>query len=136
MRHEPCHFNLLQNFKNNSLLSHESEVNKLQEEGDRLIELKHPASATIQVTGAVLHSQLEASTAKLIHVSVPGSKRYSAGRVAEIPQLVHLSRNPFGQRGGVQAGKHATVCRVPSWGGRLTRRSRMMDSAESSSIRM
>uniref|UniRef100_A0A665XA62 Desmoplakin SH3 domain-containing protein n=1 Tax=Echeneis naucrates TaxID=173247 RepID=A0A665XA62_ECHNA len=37
-----------ENFKNNSLLSHESEVNKIQDEGDRLIELKHPASATIQ----------------------------------------------------------------------------------------
>ncbi|KAM3624301.1 uncharacterized protein V6R79_021794 [Siganus canaliculatus] len=37
-----------ENFKNNSLLSHEGEVNKLQEEGDRLIEMKHPASATIQ----------------------------------------------------------------------------------------
>lgn len=37
-----------ENFKNNSLLSHESEVNKLQEEGDRLVEMKHPASATIQ----------------------------------------------------------------------------------------
>uniref|UniRef100_A0A7N6F839 Envoplakin a n=1 Tax=Anabas testudineus TaxID=64144 RepID=A0A7N6F839_ANATE len=37
-----------ENFKNNSLLSHESEVNKLQDEGDRLVELKHPASATIQ----------------------------------------------------------------------------------------
>ncbi|KAK2816825.1 hypothetical protein Q5P01_025016 [Channa striata] len=37
-----------ENFKNNSLLSHESEVNKLQDEGDRLIELKHPASVTIQ----------------------------------------------------------------------------------------
>ncbi|XP_061534705.1 envoplakin a [Phycodurus eques] len=37
-----------ENFKNNSLLSHESEVNKFQDEGDRLIELKHPASATIQ----------------------------------------------------------------------------------------
>lgn len=48
-----CNFlsliNLSQNFKNNSLLSHESEVNKLQEEGDRLIDMKHPASATIQV---------------------------------------------------------------------------------------
>ncbi|XP_044046418.1 envoplakin a [Siniperca chuatsi] len=37
-----------ENFKNNSLLSHESEVNKLQDEGDKLIELKHPAKATIQ----------------------------------------------------------------------------------------
>uniref|UniRef100_A0A3Q3MXH4 Envoplakin a n=1 Tax=Mastacembelus armatus TaxID=205130 RepID=A0A3Q3MXH4_9TELE len=35
-------------FKNNSLLSHESDVNKFQDEGDRLIELKHPATATIQ----------------------------------------------------------------------------------------
>ncbi|XP_067228760.1 envoplakin [Chanodichthys erythropterus] len=37
-----------ENFKNNSLLSHESEVNKLQDDGDRLIELKHPAASTIQ----------------------------------------------------------------------------------------
>ncbi|XP_069553264.1 envoplakin a [Brachyistius frenatus] len=37
-----------ENFKNNSLLLHESEVNKLQDEGDRIIELKHPASATIK----------------------------------------------------------------------------------------
>uniref|UniRef100_A0AAZ3S7X7 Desmoplakin SH3 domain-containing protein n=1 Tax=Oncorhynchus tshawytscha TaxID=74940 RepID=A0AAZ3S7X7_ONCTS len=37
-----------ENFKNNSLLSHESEVNKLQDDGDRLLELKHPASTTIQ----------------------------------------------------------------------------------------
>uniref|UniRef100_A0A8K9WWJ2 Envoplakin a n=1 Tax=Oncorhynchus mykiss TaxID=8022 RepID=A0A8K9WWJ2_ONCMY len=37
-----------ENFKNNSLLSHESEVNKLQDDGDRLVELKHPASTTIQ----------------------------------------------------------------------------------------
>ncbi|XP_061584772.1 envoplakin-like [Cololabis saira] len=37
-----------ENFKSNSLLNHEGEVNNLQDEGDRLIELKHPASATIQ----------------------------------------------------------------------------------------
>ncbi|XP_047435288.1 envoplakin a [Mugil cephalus] len=37
-----------ENFKNNSLLSHESEVNRLQDEGDRFIELKHPASDTIK----------------------------------------------------------------------------------------
>ncbi|KAJ8002050.1 hypothetical protein DPEC_G00175780 [Dallia pectoralis] len=35
-------------FKNNSLLAHETEVNRLQDDGDRLIELKHPASTTIQ----------------------------------------------------------------------------------------
>uniref|UniRef100_A0A3P8XQV6 Envoplakin a n=1 Tax=Esox lucius TaxID=8010 RepID=A0A3P8XQV6_ESOLU len=35
-------------FKDNSLLAHESEVNRLQDDGDRLIELKHPASTTIQ----------------------------------------------------------------------------------------
>ncbi|KAJ8399686.1 hypothetical protein AAFF_G00407910 [Aldrovandia affinis] len=37
-----------ENFKNNSLLSHETEVNKLQDDGDRLMEMKHPASDTIQ----------------------------------------------------------------------------------------
>ncbi|KAG5853745.1 hypothetical protein ANANG_G00029530 [Anguilla anguilla] len=38
-----------ENFKNNSLLAHESEVNKLQDDGDRLIEMKHPASETIKL---------------------------------------------------------------------------------------
>ncbi|XP_023119453.1 envoplakin a [Amphiprion ocellaris] len=37
-----------ENFKSNSLLSHEGEVNKVQDEGDRLIELKHPAAAMIK----------------------------------------------------------------------------------------
>ncbi|KAK9539963.1 hypothetical protein VZT92_002442 [Zoarces viviparus] len=37
-----------ENFKNNNLLLHESEVNRLQDEGERLIALKHPASDTIQ----------------------------------------------------------------------------------------
>ncbi|KAI5108835.1 envoplakin [Silurus meridionalis] len=37
-----------ENFKNNSLLSHETEVNKLQDDGERLIEMKHPAPNTIQ----------------------------------------------------------------------------------------
>ncbi|XP_073727004.1 envoplakin a isoform X1 [Misgurnus anguillicaudatus] len=37
-----------ENFKNNSLLSHESEVNKLQDDGNRLIELKHPAATIIE----------------------------------------------------------------------------------------
>uniref|UniRef100_UPI003AAD0C66 envoplakin-like n=1 Tax=Centroberyx gerrardi TaxID=166262 RepID=UPI003AAD0C66 len=35
-------------FKNNGLLAHESETNQLQEEGDRLIGMKHPGSPTIQ----------------------------------------------------------------------------------------
>uniref|UniRef100_A0A672YTR1 Uncharacterized protein n=1 Tax=Sphaeramia orbicularis TaxID=375764 RepID=A0A672YTR1_9TELE len=46
-----------ENFKNNSLLSHESEVNKLQDEGDRLIELKHPASSTIQAQRDAVRSE-------------------------------------------------------------------------------
>ncbi|XP_056315758.1 envoplakin a [Danio aesculapii] len=37
-----------ESFKNNSLLAHETEVNKLQDDGDRLIELKHPAASTVQ----------------------------------------------------------------------------------------
>ncbi|KAI1896733.1 hypothetical protein AGOR_G00097840 [Albula goreensis] len=38
-----------ENFKNNGLLSHETEVNKLQDDADRLVEMKHPASDTIQM---------------------------------------------------------------------------------------
>ncbi|KAL6103378.1 evpl [Pungitius sinensis] len=34
-------------FKNNGLLAHETEINKLQGEGDRLVETKHPGSSTI-----------------------------------------------------------------------------------------
>ncbi|KPP79310.1 envoplakin-like [Scleropages formosus] len=37
-----------ENFKNNSLLAHESDVNTLQDDGDRLIEMKHPASGIIE----------------------------------------------------------------------------------------
>ncbi|XP_035985507.1 envoplakin [Fundulus heteroclitus] len=37
-----------ENFKNNGLLTHESEVNRLQDEGERLVELNHPASEAIQ----------------------------------------------------------------------------------------
>lgn len=40
----------MQKFKNNGLLAHESEVNKLQDEGDRLVEIvKHPGSPAITV---------------------------------------------------------------------------------------
>ncbi|TSK62590.1 Envoplakin [Bagarius yarrelli] len=46
-----------ENFKNNSLLSHESEVNKLQDDGDRLIELKHPAAKTIQAHRDTLRNE-------------------------------------------------------------------------------
>lgn len=43
-------FDIIQKFKNNGLLAHESEVNKLQDEGDRLVEfVKHPGSAAITV---------------------------------------------------------------------------------------
>ncbi|XP_054464216.1 envoplakin [Anoplopoma fimbria] len=35
-------------FKNNGLIAHESEINKLQGEGDRLVEMKHPGSSTIK----------------------------------------------------------------------------------------
>ncbi|CAJ1053649.1 envoplakin a [Xyrichtys novacula] len=46
-----------ENFKNNNLLSHENEVNKLQDEGDRLIDMKHPASAAIQTQRDALRNE-------------------------------------------------------------------------------
>lgn len=39
----------LQDFKSNELLSQEEFVNHLQDDGDRMIELKHPAVKPIQV---------------------------------------------------------------------------------------
>ncbi|XP_027874210.1 envoplakin [Xiphophorus couchianus] len=48
MLHPPDIRRHYENFKNNGLLFHESEVNRLQHEGERLIELNHPASETIQ----------------------------------------------------------------------------------------
>lgn len=39
----------LQDFKSNDLLSQEEFVNHLQDDGDRMIELKHPAIKPIQV---------------------------------------------------------------------------------------
>lgn len=39
----------VQKFKNNGLLAHETEVNQLQAEGDRLGQTNHPGSPTIKV---------------------------------------------------------------------------------------
>ncbi|XP_019732075.1 envoplakin a [Hippocampus comes] len=55
-----------ENFKNNSLLSHESEVNKLQDEGDRLIENKHPASALIQAQRDTVRNEWQ----KFLHLCI------------------------------------------------------------------
>lgn len=38
----------LQKFKKSALLAHERDINKLQDEGDRLVEARHPASAAIK----------------------------------------------------------------------------------------
>lgn len=46
----------IQKFKNNGLLAHESEVNKLQDEGDQLVEvIKHPGSPAITVCLPITH---------------------------------------------------------------------------------
>lgn len=39
----------IQKFKTSGLLAHESEINKLKEEGDRLVGMKHPGSPTVKV---------------------------------------------------------------------------------------
>ncbi|XP_076871991.1 envoplakin a [Brachyhypopomus gauderio] len=46
-----------ENFKSNSLLSHESEVNKLQDDGDRLVEMQHPAADTIQAQRDIVRNE-------------------------------------------------------------------------------
>ncbi|TWW69236.1 Envoplakin 210 kDa cornified envelope precursor protein [Takifugu flavidus] len=48
-------------FKNNGLLAHESEVNKLQDEGDRLVEIiKHPGSPAITVHRNAMQNEWQA----------------------------------------------------------------------------
>ncbi|KAK2833848.1 hypothetical protein Q5P01_017737 [Channa striata] len=47
-------------FKNNGLLAHESEVNKLQEEGDRLLGMKHPGSSTIKAHSDTVQAEWQA----------------------------------------------------------------------------
>lgn len=44
-------------FKTNTLLTHESETNQLQMDGDRLIEMKHPASSTIRAHSDALQNE-------------------------------------------------------------------------------
>uniref|UniRef100_A0AAY4A5U4 Envoplakin n=1 Tax=Denticeps clupeoides TaxID=299321 RepID=A0AAY4A5U4_9TELE len=46
-------------FKNNNLLSHETEVNKLQDDGEHLLELKHPANRTIQAQRDAVRKEWE-----------------------------------------------------------------------------
>ncbi|MEQ2191167.1 hypothetical protein XENOCAPTIV_022643, partial [Xenoophorus captivus] len=62
---------LNQHFKNNSLLSHESEVNRLQDEAERLIELRHPASDTIQEFASRSHLLTQMPLVKLTFSSAP-----------------------------------------------------------------
>ncbi|XP_049924927.1 envoplakin-like [Epinephelus moara] len=47
-------------FKNNGLLAHESEINKLQEEGERLIESKHPGSSTVKAHRDTVQAEWQA----------------------------------------------------------------------------
>ncbi|XP_035510377.1 envoplakin [Morone saxatilis] len=47
-------------FKNNGLLAHETEINKLQEEGDRLVEKKHPGSPTIKAHRDAVQAEWQA----------------------------------------------------------------------------
>lgn len=111
-------FDIIQNFKNNSLLSHESEVNRLQDEADRFIELKHPASDTIKVLVITQKSLLSTFESHILneswltlHIRFKGSERCGAERVAEIPQSLHLSRNTPGQCGGIQKGEAACTAK-------------------------
>ncbi|XP_039596858.1 envoplakin a [Polypterus senegalus] len=46
-----------ENFKTNSLLDHEGEVNKLLDKGDKLLMEKHPASSTIQAHRDALQTE-------------------------------------------------------------------------------
>ncbi|XP_042249882.1 envoplakin [Thunnus maccoyii] len=47
-------------FKNNGLLAHEKEVNQLQAEGDRLVEMKHPCSPTIKAHKEAVQNEWQA----------------------------------------------------------------------------
>uniref|UniRef100_A0A7N6BLL2 Desmoplakin SH3 domain-containing protein n=1 Tax=Anabas testudineus TaxID=64144 RepID=A0A7N6BLL2_ANATE len=47
-------------FKSNGLLAHESEVNKLQQEGDRLVEMNHPGSSTIKAHRDTVQAEWQA----------------------------------------------------------------------------
>ncbi|KAK2894186.1 envoplakin [Channa argus] len=47
-------------FKSNGLLAHESEVNKLQEEGVRLLAMKHPGSPTIKAHSDTVQAEWQA----------------------------------------------------------------------------
>ncbi|KAL7378520.1 hypothetical protein ABVT39_015097 [Epinephelus coioides] len=47
-------------FKNNGLLAHESEINKLQEEGERLIDSQHPGSSTVKAHRDAVQAEWQA----------------------------------------------------------------------------
>ncbi|XP_028842977.1 envoplakin [Denticeps clupeoides] len=47
-------------FRNNGLLSHESEVTRLQEEANSLLETKHPATSTIKVHNEAVQDEWQA----------------------------------------------------------------------------
>ncbi|KAM7372391.1 hypothetical protein PAMP_009560 [Pampus punctatissimus] len=47
-------------FKSNGLLAHESEINQLQAEGDRLIQVKHPGSPAIKAHSEAMQNEWQA----------------------------------------------------------------------------
>ncbi|XP_072225362.1 envoplakin [Leuresthes tenuis] len=49
-----------ENFKNNGLLAHEREVNLLQEEGERLVAMKHPGTPTIKTHREAVQAEWQA----------------------------------------------------------------------------
>lgn len=67
----------LQKFKSNGLLAHESEINQLQDEGDRLVDMKHPGTLTIKVNSSCQRSLTWASILQVLKSVPPQAHRDS-----------------------------------------------------------
>ncbi|XP_029294129.1 LOW QUALITY PROTEIN: envoplakin-like [Cottoperca gobio] len=88
-------------FKNNGLLAHEMEINKLQQEGESLTEKKHPASSTIEAHRAAVQAEwqgfLNLCLAQEIHLdNIEDYKKFQldADTLSESLERLSSTMNP------------------------------------------
>lgn len=108
---------LPQHFKQHELLGQEECVNQLEDDGERMLELGHPAVGPIQVPGLGGGLPREAARGSewvegpgparsegflLLSPGPPGGPK---DRVAELPEPVHLPGEPAAACGGLPTGQ-------------------------------
>lgn len=119
-----------QHFKQYELLAQEQSVNQLEDDGERMVELGHPAVGPIQVRrprptrepanlrAGGLVGEARCERWALRPAGAPGGPE---DRVAEFPEPVHLPGEPPAARGRLPPGEPAARAELaaPGWGAQV-----------------